>query len=75
MWNRTYQNHYLLFTKCVNPEETNPNRYKFIVCDPAAYTMSQGDNIPFEQCYSYVSLGYRYSGITCMLAWDVVDSQ
>ncbi len=73
LWHPTYQNHYLLFTKCVNPEETNPNNYKFIVCDPAAYTMSQGDNIPFEQCYSYVSLGYRYSGITCMLAWNVVE--
>lgn len=74
MYHRTYQSHYLLFTKCVNPEETNPYNYKFIVCDPAAYTMSQGDNIPFEQCYSYVSLGYRYSGITCMLAWNVVES-
>ena len=71
MYNRVYENHYLLFTKCVNPEETNPNKYKFIVCDPAAYTPDQGDNVPFEKCYSYVSLGYRYSGATCMLTWNV----
>lgn len=71
LYHPVYENHYLLFTKCVNPEETNPYNYKFIVCDPAAYAASQGDNVPFEQCYSYVNLGYRYSGITCMLAWNV----
>ncbi|MBR6708676.1 MAG: RICIN domain-containing protein [Clostridia bacterium] len=70
-----YESHYLLFTKCVNPEETNPNNYKFIVCDPAAYDTKQGDNIPFEQSYSYRSLGYRYYHRSCMLVWDVVDEE
>ncbi len=71
MRHAVYGSHYFLFTECVNPDETNPNKYKFKVCDPAAYTLSQGDNIPFEQSYSYLSLGYRYSCVTCMLVWDV----
>lgn len=65
--------HYFLFTECLNPEEKNPYNYKFRVCDPAAYDLSQGDNIPFEQCYSYRSLYYRYSNIACMMVWDVVE--
>ncbi len=75
MQHYAYGSHYLLFTKCVNPESTNPYGYKFIVCDPAAYTASQGDNVPFEKCYSYLSLGYRYSCATCMIVWDVVEPQ
>lgn len=71
MHHPVYESHYFLFTKCVNPDEKNPNNYKFIVCDPAAYGLAQGDNVPFEKCYSYLSLGYRYYQTMCMLVWDV----
>lgn len=34
LYHPIYENHYLLFTKCVNPEETNPYNYQFIVATP-----------------------------------------
>lgn len=72
MENGSYGSHYFLFTKCLNPEEKNPANYRFEVCDPAAYgTNQKGDHVPFEQCYSYVSLGYRMWNITCMLTYNI----
>lgn len=73
MQNAYNGSHYFLFTECLNPGEKNPYNYKFRVCDPAAYDLSQGDNVPFEQCYSYRSLYYRYSNISCMMIWDIVE--
>lgn len=74
MQNGSYGSHYFLFTKCLNPEEKNVSKLRFEVCDPAAYatgTTQKGDHVPFEESYSYVSLGYRMWNITCMLTWNV----
>ena len=53
--------HYIVFTKCLNPEEKNTSKYRFEVCDSAAYDANKGDHVPFEQCISYTAQGYRLS--------------
>ena len=67
-WNSS---HYLLFTKCVNPQEKNPNNYQFIVCDPASYTGKDGDHVLFEKSYSYLTIGYRYSHAVAIEEWSL----
>ena len=47
--NRT---HYIVFTRCINPEEKNPSKYRFEVSDSAAYDANRGDHVPFEQSIS-----------------------
>ena len=54
--------HFLLFTKCINPED-QPKNYKFIVCDPSAFDRKDGDHVLFTESTSYVTIGYRYSNI------------
>lgn len=68
--NRT---HYIVFTKCVNPEEKNPNNYKFEVCDSASYDAARGDHVLFEQSISYAVEGYRMSSAVSMISWSIVD--
>lgn len=64
--------HYLLFTSCVNPEEKDPNNYRFIVCDSASYDRENGAHVLFENSYSYVSLGYRFSSMVSIEEWNLV---
>lgn len=68
--NRT---HYIVFTKCVNPGEKNPNNYKFEVCDSASYDAARGDHVLFEESISYTSEGYRMSSAVSMITWSIVD--
>ena len=65
--------HYIVFTKCLNPDETNPRNYKFEVCDSASYDAARGDHVPFEKCISYTSEGYRMSSAVSMICWYVAD--
>ncbi|MBQ7171934.1 MAG: RICIN domain-containing protein [Clostridia bacterium] len=51
--------HYVVMTECVNPDAANPDDLQFLVCDPGAYYPAQGNNVPFEQSYSYQSMYYR----------------
>ena len=61
------KNHYIVFTECLNPEERTSSKIKFLVCDSAAYTPENGDNIPFEKSTSYVYENYRYSHIKSVM--------
>lgn len=73
VWFKNYKDqHYIVFTECINPWETNPNKYEFIVCDPAAYERDQGDHVKFENSISYKSLYYRYTNMIMMQTFDVV---
>ena len=54
--------HFILFTECVNPEDT-PTNYKFIVCDPSAFDRENGDHVLFTDSTSYNTIGYRYRNI------------
>lgn len=65
--------HYIVFTKCLNPEEKNTNNYKFEVCDSASYDAARGDHVLFENCISYTSEGYRYSNAVSIITWDIND--
>lgn len=53
--------HYIVFTRCLNPEEKNSSKYRFEVSDSASYDPEGGDHVPFEQCISYTAQGYRLS--------------
>ena len=68
--NRT---HYIVFTRCINPEETNPNNYRFEVCDSASYDAARGDHVLFEESISYKSEGYRMSSAVSIITWNIVD--
>jgi len=63
--------HYIVFTKCLNPEEKNTNNYKFEVCDSASYDAARGDHVQFEKSISYTSEGYRYSNAVSIITWNV----
>ncbi len=65
--------HYIVFTKCLNPEETNPRNYKFEVCDSASYDAARGDHVPFEKCLSYTVEGYRMSSAVSMITWRIAE--
>ncbi len=62
--------HFVLFTKCLNPEETRASRLKFLISDAMSTDGTDGYNVPFEESASYKA-GYRYSNITSFLYWDV----
>ena len=62
--------HYIVFTRCINPEEKNPSKYRFEVSDSASYDPERGDHVPFEQCISYTAQGYRLSQARSIIAFD-----
>ena len=62
--------HYIVFTKCLNPEEKNASKYRFEVCDSAAYDANKGDHVPFEQCISYTAQGYRLSQARSIISFN-----
>ncbi|NLK39075.1 MAG: Ig domain-containing protein [Clostridiales bacterium] len=70
--NRGKDSHFLVFTKCINPDEKNPNKYEFLVCDPAAYTPGEGAHVRFEDSISYRSMHYRYGHMTMIQTIDIV---
>ena len=62
--------HYIVFTRCINPEEKNPSKYRFEVSDSASYDPERGDHVPFEQCISYTAQGYRLSQARSIIAFN-----
>ncbi len=60
---RGSNNHYLVFTECINPDEKYTSKLKFMVCDSAAYDPENGDYVPFEMSTSYLVEAYRYANI------------
>ncbi len=65
--------HYIVFTKCLNPEEKNSNNYKFEVCDSASYDAARGDHVPFEKSISYTAEGYRMTNAVAIITWDILN--
>ena len=65
--------HFLVFTECINPED-DPRYYDFIVCDPSAFERENGDHVPFSQCTSYTTIGYRYSNIVSLRWINVLST-
>ncbi len=70
---RKNRSHYIVFTKCLNPDAKNSSDYRFEVCDSASYDAERGDHIPFESCISYTSEGYRLSYAVSMLTYSLAD--
>ena len=70
---RKNRSHYIVFTKCLNPDAKNSSDYRFEVCDSASYDAERGDHIPFEKCISYTSEGYRLSYAVSILTYSLVD--
>lgn len=70
--NKGNDSHFIVFTKCLNPEEKNPNKYEFLVCDPAAYKPSEGAHVRFEDSISYRTMYYRYGNMTMLQTISVV---
>lgn len=68
---RKNRSHYIVFTKCLNPEAKNSADYRFEVCDSASYDAERGDHVPFESCISYTSEGYRMSYAVSMLTFNI----
>ncbi len=65
------QNHFVVFSECINPDETDPSKLRFKAYDPLAYDPAEGDGVPFEKTRAY-RLGYTYSDITSVVIYDVV---
>lgn len=66
--------HYVVFTECLNPDDPHGN-YEFRVCDSAASDPILGDNVPFKESISYVSLGYGYGSIFEYSVYHVAEPQ
>ncbi len=64
--------HYIVITKCLNPEEKNSSKLRFAVSDPAAYKAEDGDNVAFEDSTAY-KMGYRYSSIRSIITYERVS--
>lgn len=64
--------HYVVFTECLNPDDPNGN-YEFRICDAAASVPELGDNVPFKESISYVSLGYGYWSIFEYSVYNIVE--
>lgn len=70
MTKATGETHYIVIAECLNPNEKNASKLKFIVYDPLGYDKNEGDGVLFEESASY-KLGYRYSDFTSYYCWDV----
>ncbi|MCQ2353779.1 MAG: hypothetical protein MJ102_01600 [Clostridia bacterium] len=68
------KSHYVVFTECINPKETDPTRYRFKVYDAAGYFPENGDCIEFEQSTAYTYEGYRYTSMRAVLIFDTVSN-
>lgn len=64
--------HYVVFTECLNPDDTKGN-FEFRICDSAASIPELGDNVPFKESISYKSLGYNYWSIFGYSVYNVVE--
>lgn len=73
MDSRYMGSHYIVITKCINPDAQNPNDYQFLVCDPAAYNAKDGNNVLFEQSTSYKDFYYRYYDMWTLTTLTVAD--
>lgn len=69
MSNSRQGTHYIVIAECLNPEETNPSKLKFIVYDPLSNDGSDGDGVLFEDSASY-AVGYRYTDFESFYYWD-----
>ncbi len=67
--------HHIVVTECINPDETNPDNYKFKIYDPAAEIRSEGDNVLFENSISYVGLRYRYYHMRSIIVFEFEPSE
>lgn len=67
------KNHYLVFAKCLNPNEKVNSKLKFLVCDSAAYNPEDGNYVPFEESTSYKYEGYRYKNIYSVMYFTLLD--
>ncbi len=63
--------HHIVVSECVNPEETNPEKYRFKIYDPAGQIRADGDNVLFENSASY-ALRYRYYHMRSMIVFNFV---
>lgn len=67
------KNHYLVFAKCLNPNEKVSSKLKFAVCDSAAYKPEDGDYVLFEESTSYKYEGYRYKNILSVMYFTLEE--
>ncbi len=65
------KSHYIVFTRCYNPEEKDPSKYRFEVSDSAAYSRAEGDHVPFESCTSYKWEHYRLGHARSIITLNV----
>ena len=75
MVNYANGSHYIVVTDCLNPEETNPNNYKFAIYDSAGVERIEGDDVAFEKSISYETLRYRYSHMRSMFVFDIIATE
>lgn len=66
--------HHIVVTECVNPEEKNPEKYRFKIYDPAGQVRADGDNVLFENSASY-GLRYRYYHMRSMIVFNFVPEE
>ena len=66
--------HHVVVTECVNPEENNPEKFRFKIYDPAGQVRAEGDNVLFEESVSY-SLRYRYYHMRSMIVFNFVPTE
>lgn len=71
---RPGKSHYVVFSKCINPEETTSSKIRFKVFDAAGYYPENGDGVDFEKSTAYIYEGYRYTSIRSVLIFDVVSN-
>ncbi len=66
--------HHIVVTECVNPDETNPEKYRFKIYDSAGQVRAEGDDVLFENSTSY-GLRYRYYHMRSMIVFNFVPTE
>jgi len=70
---RGADSHYVVFAKCLNPNEKKTANLQFLVYDPAGYLASEGDGIPWVDSISVTAMHYLYSYISAIVVYDTAD--
>ena len=65
--------HYVVFGECLNPEEKDQNKLKFLVYDPLGYTADQGDGVLYERTASYLVGGFGIWSMNSAMIYDISD--
>ena len=72
-FSRGDNSHYVVISRCLNPDAPKSSMYEFEFFDPAGYWRENGDGVPLNSTTSALYLHYSYASIAHLIVVDTVD--